>query len=164
MGLISLIGIKDAVYGGIIILLLSTGTVLWIKHDHKLIAEGEEKVVAAQQAADAKEAAHVKKVQDNANASLQTLQSRVDAEDLAPVQPHVVVRLCNSASSVPADAARGNASAGAQANATGGSGSGVGEGSDIAPATEAILKRDKDDIEYLQGYIRDCQAAGLCAK
>jgi hypothetical protein len=156
-------------YGGYA-LLLAIGGGWYLYHDHKEIDKGEARVVAAQKAADVKEAAHVAKVTASATATIQDLQRRLAAVLTAPAPvrpPSVVVRMCGY-TPVPPDA--GNSSPRPESPGDGppGPGSVVGggsqEGPDIAPMTEKILSDDKAVIEYLQGYIRTCQTAGLCAK
>jgi len=158
--------IKGYLYAGAAVALVATGTTLYVKHDHKEQKIGEQKVIAAQLAADAKEAAHVKKVQDDATTTINDLQLRFAAALATPPKPAVIVRMCTNTPSVSPDAARSGTSPGPSIDAASGSSSGVGssdqEGTDIAPATEAILKRDGELIAYLQGYIRECQAVGNC--
>jgi hypothetical protein len=163
-----MIGIRDYIYGGLILLLLTGGAGFWIHHDHKEQAIGEQKVVAAQKAADAKEAIHVQQVQDDATATIQDLQLRYAAVLASPPVPRVVVRMCDATPGVPADAPRSDAGTESVSDAAGGSSGGVGGADqaapDIAPATEVILNRDKAIIAYLQGYIRECQKIGNCAE
>ena len=138
-----------------------SGWFMW--HNHREILKGESKIVAAQQAADIKEAAHVAKVEANAKTQIDTLQAKLDDALVAPVpQPRVVVRMCNNPG-VPADAGSADRPPGAGGDGTAGPGSPVGD-DDIAAPTEKILADDRAIIQDLQGYIVTCQQAGLCKK
>jgi hypothetical protein len=132
---------------------------------HHVIEIGEDKARAAQTAANLKEAQHVQQVEANASNTISDLQSRLAAALIEPVQPAVTVRMCVNPSRN--ESANSNQGAGVPSNAAGGPGGRVGEDDlslDIAPPTEAILKRDKAVIDYLQGYIRACQTAGACGR
>jgi hypothetical protein len=147
--------------GLIIAILIGIG---WFAHFER--TEEKTALVAAQQAADFKEAQHVAQVNANATASIQDLQVRLAAALVAPAKPNVIVRVCQRAG-VPANGSAPSSGTGAVLHDSPGPGGGVGEddlGLDIAPPTEAILKRDKAVIDYLQGYIRTCQTTGGCAK
>lgn len=136
----------------------------WVVHRIEVI--GEQKVIVAQRAADLKEQAHVAKVNADATASIQDLQVRLAGALVAPPKPAIVVRVCQHPNGA-IEPARSDSGPSPGGNETPGSGSGVGGddlGLDIAPPTEAILKRDKAVIDYLQGYVHTCQTAGLCAK
>ncbi len=137
---------------------------VWFVHHERQI--GAAKVTAVQQAADLKEKQHVDKVNADATATINDLQVRLSTALAVPPQPAFVVRVCPSAPSaprgLPSDAPPSSGS-----NEASGTGGGVGSldlGADIAPATEAVLSRDKAMIDYLQGYIEACQRMGNCAK
>ncbi|MFI5397612.1 MAG: hypothetical protein ACHQ9S_18905 [Candidatus Binatia bacterium] len=137
------------------------GWLLW--HDHQEIVKGESRVVAAQKAADVKEAAHVAKVEANADSTIKDLNAKLDAAALSPVaKPGVVVRMCVGAS-VPPHAGSADRPAGSGGDGPAGPSGPVG-GDDIAAPTERILAEDRAIIQYLQGYIETCQTAGLCKK
>lgn len=147
-----------------IILGLFIGLV-WFGH-HERIEERDAEIVA-QKRADDKEIKHVQEVQANDKITIDALQAQLGAALAAPPKPGVVVRMCQPAPGAGSPL-RGNPSPGLDSHATSGPGIGMGsngqEGSDIAPGTEVILGRDKAVIDYLQGYIRECQAKGVCAK
>lgn len=147
--------------GIVLALLIGIG---WFAHHER--TEEKTLLVAAQQAADLKEAQHVAQVNADAASTISGLSARLSGALAAPAQPHVVVRVCQHPG-VPADGGAPSPSTGGLGDAASGPSSGVGEddlGLDIAPPTEAILKRDKAVIDYLQGYVRTCQTTGGCAK
>lgn len=152
--------IKEYLYIALTIGLL--GGMLWFVHHERAI--GEQKVVAAQQAADVKYAAQVAKVEADAKVTTDALQKQLDAALLTPIHPNVVVRML--VPTAPASGAvREDASPSPGGDAGSGSGGGLGEGHgsvDIAGPTEQVLARDKALIDYLQGYILKCQRAGMC--
>lgn len=136
---------------------------------HERMVE-KEHLQAAQYAADLKEAQHVAQVNANAKASVDSLQAQLSSALANHPKPAVVVRMCNQPAAAGGGSAA-NSSAGPALDAAGGSSGGVGghdsgltDPNDIAPRTEEILARDKALINYLQGYVRTCQAANLCAK
>jgi hypothetical protein len=135
---------------------------------HKIEMIGENKVVAAQKADDEREAAHVQQVQHDADAKYAVLEAQLAASLAAPPRPGAIaLRMCQHAS-VPASAPGTAAAAQPGSDATGGSGVGVSgdltEGPDVTPDIEALLTRLGAKLTYLQGYVSDCQAAGLCQK
>lgn len=137
----------------------------WFAHGQRVDQRNAD--LAAARQAEAKEAAHVAKVNSDAAATISDLQTRFAGALAAPVKPSVVVRVCRSTSAANADGVPAGSGSGPGNDAPGGSGGGVGKdglGLDIAPPTEAILKRDKALIDYLQGYARTCQTTGGCAK
>jgi len=146
-------------YGLLALILIVLGATIYFVHDERQI--GAAKVIAAQAAADAKEAVHVQQVEANAADTVSSLQARLTSQVAAPPHPTVVVRMCDRTTSAPS--AGGAALPGPAGDAAGGPSSGVGE-DDIAAPTELILNRDKAMIDYLQGYVRACQTAGACAK
>lgn len=155
------LGAKEYAYLAMIALLF-VGFGWWTYHERN---EQRQHDASVEIAAAAKEASHVKAIEDAADVKLSALQNKLDDALLTPVTPGIVVRVCASpaATSAPNRAA----STAAPSDAVSGPSVGVGssdQGEDIAPLTEAILARDKAVIDYLQGYIRTCQQAGVCQK
>jgi hypothetical protein len=135
---------------------------------HKVEMIGENKVVAAQKAADEKEAAHVAQVQHDADLKYAALEARFTQQLGAGPKPGAIpARLCWE-SNLPANAGSNGTGAQPGSNGPGGPGSGVAgdlvQGPDITPDTEALLNRLGAKLSYLQGYVVICQNAGLCAK
>lgn len=156
-----MVQIKAYLYGALLVGLL--GVVAWFAHHERTIQADKDH--AAQAAADAKEIAHVNKVTADATATVQDLQVRLATTLAAPPPNPVVVRLCQRpAVSVPAGTS--DQGAGPGSNGTGGPSAGVAgsseQGPDIGPGTEVILNRLKGKLDYLQGYVRACQSAGVC--
>jgi hypothetical protein len=152
-------------YGGYLVIAAAAGGwFLW--HDHQEIDKGEARVVAAQKAADVKEAAHVAKVEQDATATIKDLQARLAGALAAPAPaPTVVVRMRLIPASVSAGTGSDDRPAVAGGDGSAGSSGAVGgDDQDIAGPTEQILKDDRAIIEYLQGYIATCQQAGVCRK
>lgn len=150
--------------GYIFIAAAAGGWFLW--HDHQEIDKGEARVVAAQKAADVKEAAHVAKVEADDKVTIDGLKMRLDnALAIPDPVPGVVVRMCLPASRLSADAGSGGKPAGPGSDGPAGPGGSVGSADpDIAGLTEKILADDGAIIAYLQGYIASCQADGVCGK
>lgn len=133
---------------------------------HHVRVGAQQELVVAQQAADLKEATRVAKVNADATVTINDLQARLSDALVAPTKPSVSVRVCLQPR-LPSDGGSASPSPGPLSYEAGGPSGGVGSDDlslDIAPPTEAILKRDKAVIDYLQGYVRTCQTAGLCAK
>ena len=155
------IGIKEYAYLGMIVLIFA-GFGWWTYHERKAEHEHD---IAVQAAALARETAHVKQVEDQANEQLSKIQNQLATALATPPTPSIVVRVCSAtAAHLTADRAP---SAAIPSDAASGPSSGMGssgEEPDIAPVTERILARDKAVIDYLQGYIRTCQQAGVCQK
>lgn len=125
---------------------------------------------AAQLVADQKEAAHVAQVNANAAATVDALQTQLSTALANHPKPAVTVRMCVKPA-IAVGAGTVGQGPGLTLDGTGGPSSGVGSGdqgitdsTDTAPLTESILTRDKALIDYLQGYVRACQIAGVCAK
>lgn len=133
---------------------------MWFAHHERQI--GATKVEAAQAAANLKEAAHVAKVNEDATSTINDLQIRLSTALVLPAQPSFVVRVCPTASPA-ARIPSSDAAPVARSDDSPRPSEGLG-GADIAPGTEAILKRDKAVIDYLQGYVRECQTMGNCAQ
>lgn len=152
--------IKEYLYIGLTAFLLVA--VLWFTHHERM--EGEQKVIAAQHAADLKYEAETAKREANVKVQTDALQKQLDTALLTPVHPGIVVRML-----VPTTSASGtvrkDASPGKGSDDAAGPNQGLGDSDhsvDIATVTEAILARDKAVIAYLQGYISKCQSAGIC--
>jgi hypothetical protein len=154
-------------YAGYFLIVVVAGG-WFVYHDHQEIQKGEARMAALQKAADLKEAKHIALVEANAKSTIDDLQARLSKSLATPPQPAVVVRMCRNTASVPEAGAGADRPAVGSGDGTAGSSQAVGgtdqEAPDIAPGTEHILNDDKAIIEYLQGYIRTCQAAGVCRK
>lgn len=149
----------------IVALLLAIGFIY-----HKGQTNERDHLQAAQARADQKERDHVAKVQADDQLVVDKLQDQLGRALIEPVIPGVSVRMCVN-TAAPSSPVRSDSGPHPTGNGPGGPGGGMGsdhqgstEGIDVAPATEAILKRDKAVIDYLQGYIRECQDKGVCAK
>lgn len=153
--------LKEYLYGALLVFMLAA--VAWFAYHERTVQAAKDH--AAQAAADAKETIHVNKVTADATATIQDLQVRFATTLAAPPPNPVVVRLC------PRPAV--TVSAGPQAQGPGSSGDdsrgpgpGVArpseQGPDIGAPTEVILNRLKGKLDFLQGYVRACQVAGVC--
>ncbi len=152
----SLLHSKGILYG--VILVVALGATIWAVHHERGI--GKQQVLQAQAVEKQKREREVAKVESNAKANIDGLQTQLDAALAAPPTPGVVVRMCLGSPGTIATV-RGDAAAAVPSNAAGGPSQGMGS-ADIAPATEAILARDKAVIDTLQGYVRECQRIGAC--
>lgn len=153
---LKLIPIKDIVYGALIVALL-IGFGVFVHHERTV---GKNEVLAVQHRETAKREQQVAQVEQNASKKIGQLQTQLSLDLAAPPHPNVVVRMCVGSPGTIATV-RGDAVPAVQSDAAGGPGAGMG-GTDIAPATEAILARDKAVIDTLQGYVRECQRIGAC--
>ena len=163
--------LKEYTYLAMLIALLVGGGYVY----HKIEVAGEQKVLAAQAAADAKAEAQVRQVQNAAAVSIAAINQQLSDVLAHPVVRTFPVRVCPNPG--PATGAARDSAAPAQgSNAAGGPGSGVAgdsqasggsvdpAGADIGPATENLLNRLGAKIAYLQSYVQVCQQAGLCQK
>lgn len=146
--------------------LILIGAAFWFIHHERQI--GADKILARDAAAELKEQQHVDKVNADATATIQDLQARFAATLAAPPKPSIVVRVCPTTpfavQVAPRDAPPVAGSDGPPRPSGGVGGGNAEPGIDIAPPTEAILKRDKAIMDYFRGYVHECQRIGNCAK
>lgn len=159
LSFLSLIPLKDWVYGGVIAAILAC-VGLYTYHERGIGAAHEKAAVAK---AVAKQDATIQKVVSHANSEIAqaaTVADSVLAHPAPPDSPHVW--LCDqapAASPRPVQAPRSTSPAvHVPAEST------VEHPRDVGPALD-IIGRDADaEIAYLQSYIRACQDAGYCSK
>ena len=162
---------RDALLGAALAFLLTAGVAFWIHHNHIQQDIGEAKVIAADKAAAAKQAAADKERIDVASRSLATLQAQLDVALAAPVVHDTVrtIRVCDNAAPPAASPVREDAAAGARSVGAVQPTAVVEEppqavGADITDITESEFAHAGALIAYLQGYILACQNAGFCQK
>lgn len=108
--------------------------------------------------------ANVDKVNEDAKVTIDGLQAKLDAKLATPPSDPLHVRVCKSAPTSPSSVPTGESPV-PSGDGPSGPSSPVArddQGVDIGPATEAILNELSAKIDYLQGYIRTCQKAGVC--
>ncbi len=135
----------------------------WFIHHERQI--GANRVITAQEKAASKQKAEDQKLIDAATRELGDLRAQLASKLAAPPPADALhVRVCPNPRQTTAPAEVSRSSPGSDAASVPASAVAAADpGRDIGPGTEAILAAGDARIEYLQGYIRECQAKGFCA-
>lgn len=152
------------IWAGLAVLLLVTG----VYEIHHLENIGVQRQLAADAKLADAQRVHTAEVEARAEALVRANDARLHGALVAPdPKPSVAVRVCPrvAAPRPPMSANGGTVSGGAGGPAAIPGAVGAesqGSGVDIAPSTEALLKRADAEIAYWREYYAACKAAGAC--
>lgn len=162
LALLKLIPLKDWLYGGVIVALL-IGFGVFVHHERNV---GATKVITADAAAVAKQAAHNTEIETHAQQTVTQISETYAKAVAAPPAadaPHLWVRQPSSSCPAGANASPARAADGGPVVSAAVPSAGE-DAIDFGPPLDKSFQDADAQVTGLQDYIKACQTAGLCKR